>query len=154
MNYQEKAEQIAGLLKTINKRIHREIHRLIDCYGITVPQTLVLRALIKEGKLPVSELSKRLGLTNSTVSGIIDRLEKEDYVQRCRDVKDRRIVYVCLSEKTYRLKREIPVLGPDYFSSRIKALGPEKVDQIIESLSILADMSINVENREHVTKLN
>jgi DNA-binding MarR family transcriptional regulator len=142
VDYQQKAEEISFLLKTINKKIHKEFHKIIDSYGITVPQMLVLRALIKEGNLPISEISKRLGLTNSTVSGIVDRLEKEGYVERNRDDKDRRVVYVCLTEKIQRMKREIPVLGPDYFSDSIKDLGPEKVDQIIESLTILANISM------------
>ncbi|HZW83707.1 MAG TPA: MarR family transcriptional regulator [Candidatus Deferrimicrobium sp.] len=139
MDYQQKAEEISVLLKTINKKIHMEYHKIIDSYGITVPQMFVLRALIKEGNLPISEISKRLSLTNSTTSGIVDRLEKEGYVERNRDEKDRRIVYVCLSEKAQRMKCEIPVLGPDYFSDSMKDLGPEKIDQIIDSLTILAN---------------
>ena len=138
MDYREQAEKISALLTTINKKIHLDFARHLESFGLTVPQMFVLRILGTENDLSISELSKRVGLTNSTVSGIVDRLEKEGYVQRQRDEKDRRVVYVKLTEKSRKLKQQIPVFKHDYFGSWIKELEHEKVEQIIESLSILA----------------
>ncbi len=137
MDKREQAEKISKLLITINKNIHREVGRQIECFGLTVPQFFVLRILDKEPNLSVSEISQRASLTNSTISGIVDRLEKEGLVVRTRDERDRRVVYVNLTEKTRQLKNQIPVKS-DYFGNWIKDLDPAKVDQIIESLSLLA----------------
>ena len=137
MDKRDQAEEIAKLLFAITKSIHREAARQIERYGLTVPQFAVLKILDKEPNLSVSELSQRAGLTNSTISGIVDRLEKEGLVLRTRDARDRRVVYVNLTDKTRELKKQLPVKS-DFFGDWIKDLEPAKVDQIIESLSLLA----------------
>src|SRR5271165_4020574 len=53
-------------------------------YGITAAQLQLLKLLEKQGDLTHSELSERLYLRGSTVSGIIDRLEKRELVKRHR----------------------------------------------------------------------
>lgn len=138
MDYREQAEKISKLLAKINQNIHRETAKHIERYGFTVPQILLLRLLTEERGLSVSEVSKRMALSNSTVSGILDRLEKEGYLRRQRDAKDRRVVYVMLTEKSCRLKQELPIFSPDYFADWIKDLKPEEVEQVISSLSLLA----------------
>lgn len=137
MDNREQAEKIARLLFEINKNIHREVAREIERFGITVPQFYVLRILDKEPNLSVSEISQRAGLTNSTISGIVDRLEKEGLVARARDARDRRVVYVHLTQKTKELKKQVS-LKTHYFDKWIKDLDPAKVDQIIDSLTLLA----------------
>ena len=43
---------------------------------LTFPQALVLTVLGEDGPVPISALAERTGSANSTVSGIVDRLEK------------------------------------------------------------------------------
>ena len=43
-------------------------------YGLTGPQSLVLRLLIKEGALSSADLSRQMYVTPSNITGIIDRL--------------------------------------------------------------------------------
>lgn len=67
--------------------------------GITMPQGLIIGLLSDHGELMISELSTMLGFTNSTTSGIIDRLEKQGIVERTRSKEDKRIVNVKLLPK-------------------------------------------------------
>lgn len=46
---------------------------------LTFPQALVLTVLGDEGPVPISTLAERTGSANSTVSGVVDRLEKLDW---------------------------------------------------------------------------
>jgi DNA-binding MarR family transcriptional regulator len=52
-----------------------------------------------DGRLTMGELARRLGVTEKTVTGVVDRLEREGYVQRERDAADRRVVHVLLTVK-------------------------------------------------------
>jgi len=65
--------------------------------GMTAPQGMVMGILSKEKTMKITELSSRLSLSNSTVSGIVDRLEKQGLVERKRSEEDRRVVNVSMS---------------------------------------------------------
>lgn len=72
---------------------------------LTFPQALVLTVLGEDGPVPISTLAERTGSANSTVSGIVDRLEKLGLAQRQRSETDRRVIYVCATEKYRQLRR-------------------------------------------------
>ena len=73
--------------------------------NLTFPQALVLTVLGEDGPVPISTLAERTGSANSTVSGIVDRLEKLGLAQRQRSETDRRVIYVCATEKYRQLRR-------------------------------------------------
>ena len=61
------------------------------CLYLTFPQALVLTVLGEDGPVPISALAERTGSANSTVSGIVDRLEKAGLARRQRSSEtDRR----------------------------------------------------------------
>ncbi len=53
-----------------------------------------------DGPLTMGDLARRGGITEKTITGVIDRLERDGYVHRERDLADRRVVRVVLTEKT------------------------------------------------------
>jgi len=66
--------------------------RLRATYDITLPQFDVLAELERAGgPLTMSELSRRLLVTNGNITGVIDRLEKQGYVRRVVSKSDRRV---------------------------------------------------------------
>lgn len=85
-------------LKEIQKQLKISAHRQFLDVNITGPQGIMLFILIHHGQLKISEISEKMGLTNSTVSGIVDRLETMNFVERIRSDKDRRVVYVKATE--------------------------------------------------------
>ena len=106
--------------------------------NLTVPQVLVCRCIKDEPQM-VSSISETVRLANSTVSSIIDRLEKNGYVTRIRDSKDRRIVWVAETEKLAQLRKKTPVLDEDFFAFLFEDLEEESIDQIHRSLELLAN---------------
>ena len=66
---------------------------------LTFPQALVLNVLGEEGPMPISLLAERTGSANSTVSGIVDRLEKLGLARRERSEQDRRVILVAASTR-------------------------------------------------------
>ncbi|WP_139491394.1 MarR family winged helix-turn-helix transcriptional regulator [Brevibacillus dissolubilis] len=104
--------------------------------GITKPQILVVEQLM-EGRKTIGEISKAVDLSYSTVSGIIDRLERDNLVMRSKDEKDRRIVWVSLTEEPEWLKKNVPFMQEEYFPGVFAGISEEKVQQIAESLEVL-----------------
>ena len=77
-------------------RVSQHMSRLFrEHFGrlhLTFPQALVLSVLGEEGPLPISALAERTGSANSTVSGIVERLEKLGLARRQRSEVDRRVI--------------------------------------------------------------
>ena len=92
--------------------------------NLTFPQALVLTVLGEEGPLPISALAERTGSANSTVSGIVDRLEKLDLARRERSEADRRVIYVTATDKYKELRRKAETNVSGYFSSLMDSMEP------------------------------
>ena len=93
---------------------------------LTFPQALVLSVLGEQGPLPISALAQRTGNANSTVSGIVDRLEKLGLAQRQRSETDRRVIYVCATEKYRCLRDRTATDVAGYFSSLLSGLSEDE----------------------------
>jgi DNA-binding MarR family transcriptional regulator len=78
-------------------------------YGLTGPQLAVIKMLEPVGKLSLSELSALIRARNSTVTGIIDRMEREGLVVRRRSDHDRRVINIELTAKGQKLASGISV---------------------------------------------
>ncbi len=132
------ADNILADLQTVWRALRRTVEKDIKESGLTVPQVNVLDALAENDGLSLKDLSQRVSLSHSTVSGIVDRLERQGFVQRKPDVHDRRFTKIYLSEqvKSY--------LGQDLPSRRLRSLAEalkngtaEERARIMEGLSIL-----------------
>src|SRR3954471_16465408 len=106
-------------LYTESRRITKELARRADLRG---PQLTVVKILEQIGDLSLSELSERIRAQNSTVTGIIDRMEREGLVVRERSTTDRRVVHIRLSEKGQKLARQIQVEPMEIFRGALLGL--------------------------------
>jgi DNA-binding MarR family transcriptional regulator len=71
------------------------------------PQVHTLLALGQEGGLTMGELARRVAVTEKTVTGLVDRLERDRLVRRVRDASDRRVIHVALAPEGAALHRRL-----------------------------------------------
>src|SRR5258708_36392352 len=83
-------------LYTESRRVTKELARRAELTG---SQLTVLKLLEGVGDISLSELSDRIRAQNSTVTGIIDRMEREELVTRVRSTEDRRVVHIRLTDQ-------------------------------------------------------
>ena len=67
-------------------------------HNMPMSHVQVLTMLGDVGAMSVSEISKRLGIAKPNITPLIDRLIADGYVERRRDVRDRRVVNIVLLE--------------------------------------------------------
>lgn len=109
------AEEVEGAVRALYRLLRRPFDPDIAESGLTVPQMSTLEELTREDGLSLKELSARMSLSHSTVSGIIDRLERRGSVERRRDSEDRRYSRIFLSEEVREYVRSMSPsrsLGP------------------------------------------
>lgn len=117
--------------------------------NLTFPQALVLTVLGEGDPIPISTLAERTGSANSTVSGIVDRLEKLGLAKRQRSELDRRVIYVCATEKYAALRDKASTDVGGYFDSLLHAMPEEDRTLIATALQKLDEALIQSEEGEH-----
>ncbi len=100
-------EAVINILRT-NDQLENRFGKLFREYGITSSQYNVLRILRGEGTpLPSLEIADRMIQVVPAITGLIDRLEKQELVRRHRCDKDRRVIYIELTDKARALLAQI-----------------------------------------------
>jgi len=122
-------------LYTESRRITKEVARRVELTG---PQVTVLKVLEGVGDLSLSELSERIRAQNSTVTGIIDRMEREGLVVRARSTEDRRVINIRLTEKGAKIAREIAVEPMEVFRSALESLSLDEMQELFKILTKIA----------------
>jgi len=100
-------------------------------FGLTGPQLTVIKLLESFDDLSLSSLSERIRAQNSTVTGIIDRMEREGLVRRERSTSDRRVVHIRLSDKGAKLAKQIQVEPMEIFRGALCALSKEDLRDLL-----------------------
>lgn len=118
-------------LYTESRRLTKE---MASSYGLTGPQLTILKLLESFPDLSLSTLSERIRAQNSTVTGIVDRMEREGLVRRERSRADRRVVHLRLSDKGARLAREIQVEPMEIFRQALLHLSGDDQRDLLRIL--------------------
>jgi DNA-binding MarR family transcriptional regulator len=74
---------------------------------LTPAQIHIVLWLGNDGSMTMGELARAVAVTEKTITGVVDRLERDLLVQRERDPADRRMVHVRLAPRGAALYRRI-----------------------------------------------
>lgn len=97
-------EQMCFIMYACSKETIRRYKPYLDKLGLTYTQYITLLVLWKEDNITVNELGKRLYLDSGTLTPLLKKLENNNLLERIRDTKDERNVFVKLKEKAYEIK--------------------------------------------------
>ena len=109
-------------------------------YNVSAAQINCLLALYENGPLPPSQIGKHIMVNSSTVTGIIDRLEKKDLVKRLRISQDRRVITVQLTKNGRILAENAPPPIQRKIIDGLNKLSESEMDQIAFTLKRLTDL--------------
>lgn len=133
----EKIVKIELLLRSACFNIKQKGREILQDFDITPPQFDALQFLIDDGEMTVGELSGKLYLAPSTITDLIDRMEKNSLVKRVRDSKDRRTVKIIVEEKGHKLINEVVARRQKHLEGLLKAMTEDSRDNFIKYLEIL-----------------
>jgi DNA-binding MarR family transcriptional regulator len=107
---------------------------LVQRYGLTGPQLVVLKELVENSPYAVSSLARAVNLSQATVTGILDRLERKAMILRERDLKDKRRVMVSPTSAAEVALAGAPPLLQEHFTAAFSDLADWEQTQILSSL--------------------
>lgn len=107
------------------------IATLVEEMNLTPAQVHAVLWLGRDGRLTMGELAQRVGVTEKTVTGLVDRLERDHYVVRGRDELDRRVVHVHLTEHGAAVARELQARLTEKVRAILGLLSAEERAQLL-----------------------
>jgi DNA-binding MarR family transcriptional regulator len=134
---------IKDIVKSIRRLVRAEnldSQKISKQFGLTGPQSLVLRLLTQKGALSSADLSRQMYVSPSNITGIIDRLEKKRLVERIRKQGDRRVALITLTQSGQKLGKTIPDPIEKKFINQLADLEPEH----LQILAITMNQILNL----------
>ena len=98
--------QICFPLYATSHLITREYQPHLEKLGVTYPQYLVLMLLWEYDEMTINHIAQKLILKTNTVTPLLKRMESLGIVERERDTKDSRKVYIRLTEHGINLRKK------------------------------------------------
>ena len=131
-------------IEIIEKRFRRSCwliklkgREILSNYDITTPQFNALAYLVFDGEMTIGELSSKMYLACSTVTDLLDRMERNELVKRIKDEKDRRVIRLKVLDKGHRIIDDVLENRRNYLKDIFGDLGDDKINMIYETFNII-----------------
>jgi DNA-binding MarR family transcriptional regulator len=129
-------------LLSAHNLIEQHIRRnLAQHFGCTLPQFDVLAVLDYAGTpQTMSQVSRRLMVTNGNLTGVVDRLENEGLVVRAVSTRDRRVLQLSLTPRGRERFRLMAVDHERWLDGLFAGLNREALDAAAGNMHQLRDV--------------
>ncbi len=133
-------DQILSSIRRVVRAIELHSRLLMDKCGLTGPQLATLQALDRGEGVNAKDLATVLHVSQPTMSGILERLERAGLIARTRSDQDRRSVDVALTEKGHESLKSAPLFLQDRFRVELSKLDEWERTLMLSSLQRVATM--------------
>lgn len=133
-------DQIVAAIRRIMHAVELHSRRLVEHVGLTGPQLVVLSKAAELERTPIGELARAVHLSQPTVTGILDRLEKRGLLVRTRDEHDRRAVNISITAAGQALVEGAPSLLQNRFREELNRLQDWEQTLMLSILQRIAAM--------------
>jgi DNA-binding MarR family transcriptional regulator len=133
-------DEILAALRRIVRAVDLRSRALIQGHRISGPQLVTLREVARMGPVPVSALARAVNLSQPTVTGILNRLERAGLARRERGARDRRQVLCTVTTRGAGVLAEAPSLLQDRFRRELSRLEEWERSQMLATLQRIASL--------------
>ena len=110
-------------LKSTMKKVEKYIGNELDLFGLNLAQSFVLFTLMENDGSTLSEIGNRAQIENSSLTTMVDKLERENLVERRLCSQDRRVIRLFLTDKGRDLAQKVYQHGESFNKYLRKELG-------------------------------
>jgi len=134
------------LISQIHQLTGRIFSKKLKDYQIDInhAQGRIIFALWKNDQIPINDLSKETALSKSSLTTMLERLEKSGHIIRKQSETDKRMTIVCLTSKSSSLRSDYQKLSTDMVDLFYKDFTDDEISQFELSLKrILKNLKNN-----------
>lgn len=114
----------------------------VSQFNVTAAQSMVLMFLFEQDAITSRELGDRTQLDSATLTGIIDRLESIDLLERKPNPGDRRAIMVCLTNEGRDVAKKLSALSVDANTEFLESFTDTEEEHLRNFLQRLRSMGV------------
>lgn len=124
---------LSRAMQTIAKRVEEDIKN----YGLNTTEFAVLELLYHKGSQPIQKIGEKVLLASSSITYVVDKLEKKRLLIRKPCSEDRRVTYAVITEKGQEFMAEIFPKHKEAIHKIFAGINDEEKAKLIEQLKRL-----------------
>lgn len=136
----DRAAKLLAAYLRVTQHLAQQMRIDLGHISLTFPQALLLSTLEEHGPLPIGTLAQMTNNANSTVSGIVSRLEELELVARRRAQHDHRIIYVETTETYHQLRAHTSSNVTERLERLLAPMSEADQDKLIQALDRLDEL--------------
>jgi DNA-binding MarR family transcriptional regulator len=125
-------------LKATNKKVEKYLTAGFEEFGINVAQSFIIMSLLAKDGSTLTEIGAHAQIENSSLTTMVDKLEKSELVERKLDAQDRRVIRLYLTPKGRDLAERVLQAGIE-FNAYLRGILDGAEENLLKSLSAIAD---------------
>jgi DNA-binding MarR family transcriptional regulator len=134
------AEEIVALVRALRRDLLRNPAEDAENAGLTGPQVSVMACLVSKGPTTLTEVSRTLGMSHSTASGIVDRLQARGLVRRAQDPADQRRTRLIVTDRVTRYVQDLQAGPSGRLAAVLAKVTPREREAIRSGLKLLSSL--------------
>jgi len=134
------SDKVLIALRKIIQAIDLNSKSLVKRVGLTGPQLVLLHYISSVKEISAGEVAKNVSLSQGTVTGILDRMEKRELIVRQRSIQDKRRVMVQITESGKQLLATAPPVMQENFLEKFNQLQLWEQTMILSALQHMVVM--------------
>ncbi|MFJ8262778.1 MarR family winged helix-turn-helix transcriptional regulator [Rummeliibacillus sp. NPDC094406] len=132
MELENKELKALTVIFRASQAIQEVIRKDVASYDLNSTEFAVLELLYHKGEQPIQTVGKKILIASSSITYVIDKLEKKQLVLRRDCPNDRRVIYATLTTKGNELMDQIFPLHQEKVAGIFGCLEENELDKIIE----------------------
>lgn len=125
-----KSEPFKILMET-SKQIQDQIKTEISKYNLNITEFSVLETLYHKGRQTIHQIGKNILISSGSMTYVIDKLEKKNYLKRTDCPEDRRAIFITLTPNGEELMEKIMPEYEDFISKIFDSLSHEEAGSLV-----------------------
>ena len=134
------SDSVMIALRKIIQAIDTNSKQLIKRVGLTGPQLVILQEITRMGEVTAGEIAQAVSLSQATVTGILERMEKRGLLARRRSERDKRRIMVRITRNGQQVLDDAPPLMQEAFVERFSDLQEWEQTMILSALQRLVSI--------------
>lgn len=144
MNREDQTLRVLTILLRASGSVINMLKKDMSTYGVNPTEFTVLEVLYSLGEQPIQIIGNKVLLASSSITYVIDQLEKKEMVERVQSEEDRRVTLVSLTEKGQKLMEDVFPQHSDIIDRLFKDLSDEELSEFGESLKTVGYQAIDL----------
>ncbi|RXJ81957.1 MarR family winged helix-turn-helix transcriptional regulator [Arcobacter sp. F2176] len=121
---------VANIRNLLKNRLEKDLQE----YGISPSESIIIRRLCEKDNLTQRELAKDTYFKQSSLTLLIDKLEKKGMVERRAKKNDRRAYLICITNEGKKLEQILKDASKKVEEEALKGIDKEKEALLIKTL--------------------